>query len=119
MSCRWRRMQRTPHSRPSWSHSRRTRSGACLGVLPEGFHFLERRLGRLPALGRELLLDIAEALLELVVGRAQGGFRVDLAMAREVRHGEQYVAQLVGDARGVERAGLDLAAQLAELFLGF
>jgi hypothetical protein len=41
---------------------------------------------------------VAKAALELVVGGAQGGLGVDLAMAGEVGDGEQDVAQFIGQA---------------------
>ena len=52
------------------------------------------------------LLHAAEAALELAVRRPQGILRIDLQMAREIRHREEHIAELFGDriATGVRRA---------------
>src|SRR5207249_4303875 len=76
-----------------------------LGLLPEGFHFLEAGLGRFPTLTSQAAFDIPEAALELVIGGTQGSLRVDLAVTREVGDGEQDVAQFVCGTRLIDLAG--------------
>src|SRR5436309_12023566 len=63
-----------------------------LRLVPQRVHLFERALRRRSSLARQRGLDIAEPPLELLVGAAQGLFRVDLHVAREVGDGEQQVA---------------------------
>src|ERR1700674_5990529 len=61
-------------------------------------HLLERGVLRLAAVLGESSLDALEAPHELGVGIAQGRFRIDAKMPREIRHDEKEVAELLDDA---------------------
>src|SRR6185295_10705971 len=85
-----------PAARCSISSSTMTKSAcrsACrprIGRGPQGFHLVERQVAEAGG-----LLNRAKALLELAIGFAQRGFRLDIEMACEVDDGEQQVAELV------------------------
>src|SRR6185312_7066827 len=67
----------------------------CLGLVPVAIHLLQRSLFRAASLLGQARLHVPEAALELAVGAAQGLFRVHPELARQVRHREQHIAQLV------------------------
>ena len=96
-------------------------SPLAFGLVPQGVHLGEVRLRRGRAARGELLLDVAEAAGELFVGGAQGGFRIELQVARDVGDDEQQVAELLLDgARGsglVTRSSAIAVLELGDLLL--
>src|SRR5690606_23920393 len=68
-----------------------------LGLVPERVQSVQRRVGKPLAGGGEGLLDITQPPFEFLVAFAQGGFGIDLEMARQVDHGKQQIAQLLFD----------------------
>jgi len=85
------------------------------GRVPQGVHFLERRLARLLASEGERTLDRRETPLEFLVGRAQHRFGIRLHVTGEIDDGEQQVADFAADGISivfVERS-LDLIRLLA------
>ena len=74
-----------------------------LRLVPERVHLGEVRLRWARALGREPLLDVAEAADELLVGRAQRRLGIELQVARDVGDDEQEIAKLLLDLRARRR----------------
>ena len=68
------------------------------------------------AVFREYFLDAAKAALELGVALAQGAFRVEARVARQIDAGEQQIADLIHDAVSI-RAGVEFNAQRANLLV--
>src|SRR5271166_832340 len=63
-----------------------------LGLLPQRFHFFDRRAGKFGA-----LLDVAEASAEFRVGLAQGLFGIHFEEAGEIDEHKEQVADLALD----------------------
>ena len=61
-----------------------------------GGHFGERRLRRRPAGRRQRRFDGAKASTELRIGGRHGSVRIDAEVAREIDHGEEKIADLLG-----------------------
>src|SRR3569833_64683 len=66
-----------------------------LGVLPEGFHFIERSCGGAGTAGRQHGLDMVEAACKLRVGGAQGGLRIHLQVPSQVGDHDEQVAEFL------------------------
>ncbi len=64
-------------------------------LVPERVHFLERKLGKLSALRLRLLLHVRKAAHELVAGLFRRTLGIHLDEARNVRHRENQVADLL------------------------
>ncbi len=80
-------------------------------------HFGEARLLQSPALAAEARLDMGEPSLEFGVGSAQGGFRVDVEMARQIGHDKEKSADLAFHPLRIVRGErfFDFARLLAQL----
>ena len=70
---------------------------AGLRLIPELVHLFECGVFRCAAFGAERSLDAAKPPHEFRVGIAQGRLRIDAEMARDIRHDEQEIAELLGD----------------------
>ncbi len=85
-----------------------------LGQLPQPLHLLAHLgLGR-ATLSRKPRLHPGEAVLEAMVGRAQGLLRIHPQVARQIHAGEQQITDLVDPLGGVHmgRQGLPALVQL-------
>jgi hypothetical protein len=83
--------------------------------IPELLHFLQRRGLWRPALGANGRFDAVKPPHKLRVGVAQGGLRIDAQMARDIRHHEEQIAELLGHL--VRSAGLPLVVSERRLQL--
>src|SRR5216684_5041332 len=90
---------------------------ARLGLLPERFHFVQGGVSGFATGFGQAPLDVAKAAFELVVGGAQCRLGIDLAVACEVGHGEQNIAQFVGQARLIDVARRQLGSEFAQFLL--
>ena len=84
-------------------------------LVPERVHFLERKLGKLSALRLRLLLHVGKAAHELVAGLFRRTLGIHLDKARDVRHREDEVADLLLDIAVAANRRADLGKLLLDL----
>src|SRR6476646_3204914 len=103
-ACRWRSATVSPASSGLHASASPPRSSSIpvaglrgLDLIPELIHLLQRRIHRRPAFGAHRSFDAAKSPNEFGVGIAQGSFRIELEMARDIRHDEKQIAELLGD----------------------
>ena len=84
-------------------------------LVPERVQLGERQVGKVLSLGCGLLLHVRKAAHELVAGLFSGAFRVHLDEARNVRHRENQVADLLLDVAVAANRRADLRKLLLYL----
>src|ERR1700676_4814668 len=72
-----------------------------LRLIPQRIHFLKRCTLERAALRRKPALDVAKAAFKFHVGAAQGEFRIDAGMPRQIDQREQQIAGFFGEFAGV------------------
>src|SRR5579875_3982136 len=67
-----------------------------LYCIPKRFHFGKRNIFRSFPFSGKTLLQIFKSPFKLQVCRAQTGFRIQAEFARQIRHNEEQIAELIG-----------------------
>src|SRR5471032_3157351 len=67
------------------------------GFTPQGVQLFEGAIFYGTQGIAQCLFDKSEASFKFYVGTAQGGFRINLEMSRQVDHGKQQIADFIGD----------------------
>ena len=74
-----------------------------LGLLPQDFHLIQRQIFNVFSRNFSLFLDIPEPRLKFCIAGHEGGFRVNAGTSCQIYGDKQHIADLVFDARPVNR----------------